>query len=286
MDESCHVYEWVMSLIWMRHVTCMNESCHSYEWDVSHTTVALPNMLLIYVTRLIHMCDKTHSYMWQTSFIYVTCLIHCDMPHPYETGALPSMRVLHGWATRAATQVCVYLSLSLYVCVPVSVRVCDYTRVCVCTCDAWMGDPCCNPGTCFCVCLSLYVCVTVSVRVCDCVCVCVCMCMCVCVCVIYAVWDKYTAEWTEFAPNDSSIKSCILWFNTACAGNLVERLPDPRKKTQFLECLYRHRNESTDYSSSQIALLQRIYDTEMDDANDDTYKLKEKPKKRKHASPT
>ena len=34
--ESCHTYEWVMSHIWMSHVTHMNESCHIYEWVMSH----------------------------------------------------------------------------------------------------------------------------------------------------------------------------------------------------------------------------------------------------------
>jgi len=34
--ESCHTNEWVMSHIWMRHVTHMNESCRTYEWVVSH----------------------------------------------------------------------------------------------------------------------------------------------------------------------------------------------------------------------------------------------------------
>ena len=33
-----HVYphEWVMSRVWMSHVTHMNESCHTYEWVMSH----------------------------------------------------------------------------------------------------------------------------------------------------------------------------------------------------------------------------------------------------------
>jgi len=46
MNESCHVYEWVMSHIsrtftWMSHVTYMNESCRTchvplHEWVMSH----------------------------------------------------------------------------------------------------------------------------------------------------------------------------------------------------------------------------------------------------------
>ena len=63
-------------------------------------------------------------------------------------------------------------------------------------------------------------------------------------------------------------------------------MPDPRKETQFLECLYRHRNQSLDNSSAQIALVQRIFNTELDDANDHVYVLKEKSKKRKHRGKT
>jgi len=41
---------WVMSHIWMSHVTHMDESCHTYVWHDSS----------ICVTWLIHMCDMTH----------------------------------------------------------------------------------------------------------------------------------------------------------------------------------------------------------------------------------
>jgi len=33
---ACHTYEFVMSHMWMRHVTHMKESCHTYEWVMSH----------------------------------------------------------------------------------------------------------------------------------------------------------------------------------------------------------------------------------------------------------
>jgi len=29
MSEACTTYEWVMSHIWLRHVSCMNEACHA-----------------------------------------------------------------------------------------------------------------------------------------------------------------------------------------------------------------------------------------------------------------
>jgi len=36
MWMSCVTYEWVMSHIYMIHVTRMNESCHTYKWVRSH----------------------------------------------------------------------------------------------------------------------------------------------------------------------------------------------------------------------------------------------------------
>jgi len=36
MNESCHIYEWVMSHIWESFVTYVNESFHMYEWVMSH----------------------------------------------------------------------------------------------------------------------------------------------------------------------------------------------------------------------------------------------------------
>ena len=44
MNKSCQTYEWVMSHVWMSHVTytnesyhtCLNESCHIYQWVLSH----------------------------------------------------------------------------------------------------------------------------------------------------------------------------------------------------------------------------------------------------------
>jgi len=41
--------------------------------------------------------------------------------------------------------------------------------------------------------------------------------------VLGAVWDTYCAQWTAFAPDDESIRSCVLWHNTACHAKLIER---------------------------------------------------------------
>ena len=59
MNESCHTYEWVMSHIWMSHVTQMNESCHTYEWVMSY----------IWMSHVTHMNESCHTYEWVMSHI-------------------------------------------------------------------------------------------------------------------------------------------------------------------------------------------------------------------------
>ena len=104
--------------------------------------------------------------------------------------------------------------------------------------------------------------------------------------VINAVWDTYCQQWTEFAEYDSSIQSCVLWYNTACANSTHERMSDPRKESQFLETLWRHRNKMTDASSAQLALIERVNSAWVDDRNMEEYVLKVRPKKRKHGGKT
>ena len=104
--------------------------------------------------------------------------------------------------------------------------------------------------------------------------------------VVNAVWDTYSTKWFEWAPDDASIRSCYLWFNYACSSNDIERMSDPRKQTQFIEELHRHRNRSTDFTSAQLASIKRVEDTQLLEANEDEYVLKEKSKKRKYGRET
>jgi len=48
--SSFDMYEWVMSQIWMHHVTDMNESCQKYEWVMLH----------IWMSHVTHMNDSCH----------------------------------------------------------------------------------------------------------------------------------------------------------------------------------------------------------------------------------
>jgi len=53
MNESCHTYEWVMSNIWISHVTHANASRHTCEWVMSHTWMS-------HVTHKNDWCHVTH----------------------------------------------------------------------------------------------------------------------------------------------------------------------------------------------------------------------------------
>ena len=58
--EACHAYEWVMSHVWMSHVTHMNESCHAYEWAMSQ----------VWTSAVTHMNWSCHTYEWYREFIH------------------------------------------------------------------------------------------------------------------------------------------------------------------------------------------------------------------------
>jgi len=109
MNESCHTYEWVMSHIWMSHVTHMNESCHTYEWrlcvwalvggygicvtwmcDMTHSRVTLTHVCHVtYVWVMSYMNESCHTwmshvtYVWVMSHMYESChiCIHWPMTH-------------------------------------------------------------------------------------------------------------------------------------------------------------------------------------------------------------
>ena len=83
----CHVTHSVTWLILMCDVT------HSVTWLILMCafwcmTWLIPTYMwrdpILYVARLISMCNMTLYYVWHTSFICVTWLIHmCDMTHSY-----------------------------------------------------------------------------------------------------------------------------------------------------------------------------------------------------------
>ena len=71
INESCHTYEWVMSLmshIWMSHVTHMNESWHTHEWFMSH----------IWMSHGAHINESCHTYEWVMSHLWLSHVTHMN----------------------------------------------------------------------------------------------------------------------------------------------------------------------------------------------------------------
>jgi len=87
MNESCHTYEWVISHIWMSHVTHMNESCHTYKWVMSH----------IWMSHVTHMNESCHTYEWVMSHIWMIHVTHMNEScHTYDyTLELRAIVLLH-----------------------------------------------------------------------------------------------------------------------------------------------------------------------------------------------
>jgi len=76
--------------------------------------------------------------------------------------------------------VCVYVSVSVYVCICDCVCLCICECVCLCICEC----------VCLCICECVYMCVNVHRYVTMCVCVCMCVCICECVYVRVSVHIK------------------------------------------------------------------------------------------------
>ena len=97
MNESCHTYEWVMSRIWMSHVTHMNESCHTYDtirscaqyesviWHLrgNHSFIGLFCRALLQkrpICLSFLLTEATPYHVWHDSFTCMTRLTHvCNM---------------------------------------------------------------------------------------------------------------------------------------------------------------------------------------------------------------
>ena len=86
MDESYHTWtsptthEWVVSHIWMRHVTHINESWHTYEWVMSHTWTSPTThewvMSHIWMRHNTLMNESCHTYEWVMSHIWMSHVTH------------------------------------------------------------------------------------------------------------------------------------------------------------------------------------------------------------------
>jgi len=70
MNESCHTCEWVMSHVWMSHVTRVNESCHTCEWVMSHVWMRLVTYWKCHVTHTNVICTG-----WEWVMLHIYCSI-------------------------------------------------------------------------------------------------------------------------------------------------------------------------------------------------------------------
>ena len=78
-------YEWVMSHIWMSHVTHMNESCHTREWVMSH----------IRMSHVTHMNESCNTLEWVMSHVWMSNITHMSKSyhtHAPAVGAIPRHR--------------------------------------------------------------------------------------------------------------------------------------------------------------------------------------------------
>jgi len=160
MNESNYIYEWVMSHIWMSHVTHMDESCHIClilergMWAVSEaimTHLCVWHDPSICVTWPIYKCDMTHLYVWHDPSICVTWPHHtCDMAHScVRHRAACHIYILvisHTWMGHVNASCHIYMWVishtwhGPFMCVPSRMHVCDMTHICMWH-DAFMHVP-------------------------------------------------------------------------------------------------------------------------------------------------
>jgi len=214
-QESCHVWQWVMSRIWMSHVRYMIAPCHVYERFVSRSILSE----------------------------------RCAYMGSWHVMVLISQRRWNG-SSCCTFLMCMYMYMCMYMCVRVCVSecvcvcvcavvcVCVRVRVCVCVCVC--ARPCVNmylhacmlwcPNStgdetarhaplllcvrvcirmCLCVCVSL----SLSLYVCVCVCVRTCVHVYVCTCVFVCVYADYgipiPTKWDGSARTASFTLMCM-----------------------------------------------------------------------------
>jgi len=112
MNESCLIYEFAMSHIWMSHVTHINESCHTYEWPTSHIQIRRGTQIVFVSSHsdvavhndescLIYECAMSHS--WRSHVTHLNESCHTDgwvMSHIWKS------HVTHMNESRHTNRVC------------------------------------------------------------------------------------------------------------------------------------------------------------------------------------
>jgi len=134
--ESCHTYEWVMSHVWISHVTRVNKSCQTCKWVMSHVWMShvtcMDESCVSELSELHHwdetwlnyMCAMTQWYVCHDSFICVPWLIYMRaMTHSSESG-LPASHHRHvTWLVHMCVMTHSYVCHDSFKCVPWLTRV-------------------------------------------------------------------------------------------------------------------------------------------------------------------
>ena len=91
VNESCHIYDWVMSHIWISRVTSMNQSCRTCVWVLS--PIRLRHVTQVQVDpEQVELTQTKHSYVQHASFVCATSTRPICMSH----------RCAHIWMRRVA----------------------------------------------------------------------------------------------------------------------------------------------------------------------------------------
>ena len=104
-----YTYEWVMSHIWMSHVTHMNESCHTHmneschtcEWVMSHIWMshALTSSIRTHTRTHTHVHTHTHDRLWRR--ICQSCVWRrCKGDWTRRVWVMPALRIRMNWLWR------------------------------------------------------------------------------------------------------------------------------------------------------------------------------------------
>jgi len=120
--HACVAYEWVMSHIWMSHVTYMNESCHTYWCVTSDYKFVMSHTWMSHVTHawvMSHTCMHTlacvHTYkcvmshVWMSHVTRTNASCHAWMSH--VTHMIESCHTNYGWVNTQARHVTHIISL-------------------------------------------------------------------------------------------------------------------------------------------------------------------------------
>ena len=142
---------WVMSHVWMRHVTHVNEACHTCKWGMSHKRmghVSYEGDVSRHVTSRAHACAMSANramsgLWWLMSHVWMRHVTHVNEAyHTYEWDVSCVTEACHFMCSclsaksepRHVRSHCIPVHVCLYVCVCVCARVCVHVCAYIYTC--------------------------------------------------------------------------------------------------------------------------------------------------------